>query len=107
MNNDIKRKICFICYLKNIDPVIEQFSKSISKCGYNVTILSLLDTGQKKIEILNNRNIYRIDLPYKLNNRIRKFIFFLKSITLIRKNNFSIIHIHFKCPYFLMIKIFS
>ncbi len=107
MTDDIKHKICFICYLKRSDPVFEQFSRSVSNSGYDVTMLSILDNGQKEFEILNNRKIYRINLPHKLNDRICAFLFFFKSLIFVRKYQFAIIHIHFRCPYFSLIKVFS
>jgi glycosyltransferase involved in cell wall biosynthesis len=107
MAGDVKYKICFICYLKKSDPVLKQFSRSLSNAGYDVTMLSILDAGQKEFETRNDRKIYRINMPFKLNNRMRRFLFFFKSIIFVRKYQFSIIHIHFRFPYFALFKVFS
>lgn len=107
MGKDPKKKICYICYRKPLDLVFEHFSEAVSHHEYDISILTLLDKGQKDYEILNGRKIYRIPLPDTIGAKRRKFLFISKVTRFLKKHDFSIIHIHVSCSYFILIKMFA
>lgn len=108
MDEQAKKKICFISYLKHPpSPVFEHFSQAVSDYGYDVTMLTILDKGQKTFEIANGRKIYRISVPHRLNTKRSVFYFITRAIRFLNKYDFSIIHIHSNCKYFILFKMLT
>ncbi len=108
MDKDPKKKICYICHRRFPDTNFEHYSKAVSDNGYDVSILTLLGSGQEIFEVLDRRKIYRIPLAGgKRGKRKRMLSFILKSVDFFDKHDFSIVHIHSSCAYFGLIKILT
>jgi glycosyltransferase involved in cell wall biosynthesis len=101
------KKVCYICYRRFPDTNFEHYSKAVSDSGYDVTIISYQDKDQKIFETRDNRKIIRIPLPGNSSNRKRALTFISKVIEILKKNHFSVVHIHNSCPYFFLIKILA
>ena len=101
-----KKKICYICYRRFPDTNFEHYSKAVSDNGYDVSILTLLGSGQEIFEVLDRRKIYRIPLAGgKCGKRKRRLSFIFKTVSFLNKHDFSVVHIHSSCAYFGLIKI--
>jgi len=102
-----KKRICFICYRKFPDTNFENYSKFVAKNGYDVSVISYLCKNQTKYEEVDKRKIWRIKLPGTKSNR-KKILYFIKETAkILKRQNFSIIHIHHTCKYFLLIKLLT
>jgi glycosyltransferase involved in cell wall biosynthesis len=101
-----KKRICFVCYRRFPDTNYEHYSKFTCKNGFDVSIISYLDSGQKKYELRDSRKVYRVNLPHKPEKRISRVVFTCKVINFLKTKKFDIIHIHASCRYFVLLKFF-
>lgn len=108
MSKDTK-KICYISYKETFSPVIENFSQAVFHSGYDVTVITIRNPGEPRLEIDNGRKIYRISMlnSYPITNRRNSLRFISKVIPILNRNRFSIIHITTTCPYFILLKLFT
>jgi glycosyltransferase involved in cell wall biosynthesis len=100
-----KKRICFICYRKFPDTNFENYSKFVSENGYDVSVITYLCKNQKQYEVVDKRKIWRINLSVTNSNRAKMLYFIKEAVKILKRENFSIIHIHHTCKYFLLIKI--
>lgn len=107
MKSNLKKSVCFICYRNFPDTNFENYSHFVSEAGYHVTVVAFKAPGQKSFEIIGNRKIYRVTLPQTNQIRRKWWAFAVWVIKFLRHNNFSIVHIHNTCPYFLSYKVFA
>jgi glycosyltransferase involved in cell wall biosynthesis len=56
-------------------------------------------------EVVDERKIWRIKLPVTNSNRAKILYFIKETVKILKRQNFSIIHIHHTCKYFLLIKL--
>jgi glycosyltransferase involved in cell wall biosynthesis len=102
-----KNRICFICYRKFPDINFENYSKFVAENKYDVSVISYLYKNQPKYEEVDKRKIWRIKLPVAKSNK-KKILYFIKeTVKILKRQNFSIIHIHHTCKYFLLIKLLN
>jgi glycosyltransferase involved in cell wall biosynthesis len=102
-----KKRVCFICYRKFPDTNFENYSKFVAENGYDVSVITYLCKNQLQYEIADKRKIWRIKLPGKNSNQ-KKILYFIKeTVKILKKHNFSIIHIHHSCKYFLLLKLLN
>jgi glycosyltransferase involved in cell wall biosynthesis len=109
MKEKSKQKICFLSYRKVPCTVVENFSRTVSSAGYDVSVITIRNSGEPEIEIINGRKFYRISLldNYPLQGRINWLVFVLKAITILNRNRFHIIQITTTCPYFILLRLFT
>jgi glycosyltransferase involved in cell wall biosynthesis len=109
MKEKSKRKICFLSYRKDPCTVVENFSRTVSDHGYDVSVITIRKSGEPEFEIANGRKFYRISLleNYPLQGRINRLVFVLKTITILNRNRFHIIQITTTCPYFILLRLFT
>jgi glycosyltransferase involved in cell wall biosynthesis len=105
-SNKIK-SVCFICYRKFPDTNFENYSHFVSENGYDVTIIAYQEDGQKQIEISGRRKICRVKLPQRPASIKSQLVFIIEVIKFLRRNSYTIIHIHHTCSYFVALKIFG
>lgn len=107
MDKDPKKKICYVCYRSAPETNLEHLSKAVSEDRYDVTILTLLGSGQEIFEVLDGRKIYRIPLSGRREERKSYLSFALKTARFLNNHDFSFVHIHSSYKYFGLIKMLT
>lgn len=100
-----RKKICFICYREFPDTNFEHYSRVVSESGYEVTVVSYLMKGQAKNEVRGQRKIVRFEIKKNVKSRMNRLLFVCKVSKFLKRNQFSIIHIHNSCAYFGLIRL--
>lgn len=105
MGKKSNKSVCFICYRSFPDTNFEHYSKAVSDAGYDVTVVAYLEDGQLPREYCGERKIIRIPVPGDPFTRKSRLVFTMELVKFLRKNEFSIIHIHHTCAYFAIFKL--
>jgi glycosyltransferase involved in cell wall biosynthesis len=109
MKEKSKQKICFLSYRKVPCTVVENFSRTVSSAGYDVSVITTRNSGEAEFELIDGRKYYRISLLQNcpLQARRNRLVFVLKAITILNRNRFHIIQITTTCPYFILLRLFT
>lgn len=107
LNKRGNKKICYVCFRSHPEPNIEYLSRYVAQNGFDVTMVLLAKGRQDQLNHLNGRKIQKIYLPSRHSGRKRVFSFISKTIHILNKEDFRIVHLDSSCLYFALYKLCS
>lgn len=93
----------------NYDPRIMRYCKALRELDYEIDVICLKYSDQNKYDVVDGVRVFRIMNRFSLDSIFSYFFFsltflfksFLKTILLVRKNKYSVVHVH-NMPDFLV-----
>lgn len=116
LNSEVPKRVLMIAQSNyDYDARIIRFCDMLNKQNFAVDIICLRKPEQKKFEVIGNVNVFRIMkhfnqdtiLSYILNSLLFLLSAALKSISLLLKNKYMVVHVHNMPDYLIFSAIFA